>query len=278
MTSHHYLSIRWFDNHNGTVTDRKTGLTWMRPAIGQNWNGLELEGQATNLSWDDAMALKTDFAGFDDWRLPTRIEADTLILRGPAPRIYVDAFPDTETLYFWTATIAHQAPFRFMLDYTQSGCRPRLATRTNAVRLVRGELAHAHLLSPFIDNGDGTATDPITNLRWMRARIGQELDGAPVAGEKSLFSWTEAQKFVRGFSFAGIDGWRLPNADELESIGNTSQTLLENGTAVFSESRGGIWTCAEHNEASAYALSEVGNYIFTTDKELELELRLVRPN
>jgi hypothetical protein len=49
------------------------------------------------------------------------------------------------------------------------------------------------------DNGDGTATDSITELMWMIPYAGQNwIDNAPV-GEAVTLSWTEAtERFGRG--------------------------------------------------------------------------------
>ncbi len=59
------------DNGDGTVTDSKTGLTWMRCAMGQTWSGTTCTGWDGMYTWDQARTLNTTFAGHSDWRLPT---------------------------------------------------------------------------------------------------------------------------------------------------------------------------------------------------------------
>lgn len=59
------------DNGDGTVTDTRTGLMWMRCALGQTWDGTTCVGEAKGYTWEEAMALHHGFAGHDDWRLPS---------------------------------------------------------------------------------------------------------------------------------------------------------------------------------------------------------------
>lgn len=65
-------SARFVDNQNGTILDLSTKLTWGRE---DSW-----QTNTTWVTWDEAVQyvrdLKDDlFCGFDDWRLPTRVEA-----------------------------------------------------------------------------------------------------------------------------------------------------------------------------------------------------------
>ncbi|GIA08038.1 TPA: DUF1566 domain-containing protein [Vibrio cholerae] len=75
------INKRYFDNLDGTVTDKKTGLVWMRCTYGQKWNGENCTGNAKKLNWSEAnsTANKTQFAGKQDWRLPTKEELNSII-------------------------------------------------------------------------------------------------------------------------------------------------------------------------------------------------------
>ena len=59
-------------NNDGTVTDPNTGLTWMRCAMGQTWDGSTCTGTASTYTFDQANALSgtVTFAGQNDWRIP----------------------------------------------------------------------------------------------------------------------------------------------------------------------------------------------------------------
>ncbi len=64
---------------DGTVIDKRTGLQWMRCTFGQTWNGKTCEGRAKGISWKEAVKLTSDFAGYNDWRLPNIWELETLV-------------------------------------------------------------------------------------------------------------------------------------------------------------------------------------------------------
>lgn len=57
----------------------------------------------------------------------------------------------------------------------------------------------------FIDNFDGTVTDRLTGLEWMKN-----------AG--AVKPWPEAFDYVRGLTTGGHSDWRLPNVIELQSL------------------------------------------------------------
>lgn len=70
---------RYIIHNNGTVTDTQTGLMWMRCSMGQTWDGTTCTGEAREYDWNTAKGLTTNFAGYNDWRLPTIKELNTLI-------------------------------------------------------------------------------------------------------------------------------------------------------------------------------------------------------
>lgn len=72
---------RYRDNGNGTITDTKTNLIWMRCSLGQQWTGSTCAGVAMEMNWNDALktAISFSYAGHSDWRVPTVDELDTLV-------------------------------------------------------------------------------------------------------------------------------------------------------------------------------------------------------
>ncbi|MDR4651859.1 MAG: DUF1566 domain-containing protein [Nitrosomonas sp.] len=66
---------------DGTVTHHKTGLMWMRCALGQNWNGADCTGSAYPYNWQDALRAADgfSFAGRGDWRLPDVKELGSIV-------------------------------------------------------------------------------------------------------------------------------------------------------------------------------------------------------
>lgn len=67
----------------------------------------------------------------------------------------------------------------------------------------------------FIDNGDGTVTDQITNLMWVKNGWRSEF--------KDATTWWDAIKRTRRLKLAGHDDWRLPTIDEWLTILDPNQ-------------------------------------------------------
>ena len=59
----------FYDNQDGTITDNATGLMWMQ------------SGSEDTYNWEEALSYAEgmDFAGYDDWRLPTIKELQSII-------------------------------------------------------------------------------------------------------------------------------------------------------------------------------------------------------
>jgi hypothetical protein len=94
-------------NQDGTVTDRKTKLTWMRCTMGQTWNGNSCDGEATKYKWADAMSLSDthSFAGHKDWKVPEYEQLKTIMDDNcEKPAINITVFPGAPADWFWSST------------------------------------------------------------------------------------------------------------------------------------------------------------------------------
>lgn len=72
---------RFIDNGDGTLTDERTGLMWAGCLVGENWNNNECAGKAKVYSIAEAVESidhSFEFADYDDWRIPTRGELESL--------------------------------------------------------------------------------------------------------------------------------------------------------------------------------------------------------
>jgi len=95
----------YFDNLDGTVSDRVTNLMWQQhiPVTG----GPSEDG---NLVWAEATeyCATLSAAGYADWRLPSQIELVSLLdysnLGEGHPPINSTFFPDTPSEAFWSST------------------------------------------------------------------------------------------------------------------------------------------------------------------------------
>ena len=111
---------KFVDNKNGTITHKSTGLTWQKCSVRQTWTGDTCSGKATTMTWNDAMKLSNSFAGYNDWRLPTKEELMTLVfcsdgeydldyscknmLNVTNPTIFTTYFPNTQSGWYWSSS------------------------------------------------------------------------------------------------------------------------------------------------------------------------------
>lgn len=86
---------RFTDNQDGTITDHKTGLMWMKNTAEKGMN------------WKKAVEYceKINIAGYFDWRLPTVDELRSLFeFNNKKGCINKKYFPDTKSFQYWSCT------------------------------------------------------------------------------------------------------------------------------------------------------------------------------
>ncbi|ADH85093.1 protein of unknown function DUF1566 [Desulfurivibrio alkaliphilus AHT 2] len=128
---------------DGTVRHNITGLQWLRCSLGQTWDGQECTGQATALTWQEALqaAAAFEFAGHNDWRLPNKNELEALVAtQRSLPAIRQEAFPGTPAQYFWTsspyAVLGHAA---WSVDFGSGTVNASIKSGKLPLRLVRDD-------------------------------------------------------------------------------------------------------------------------------------------
>jgi hypothetical protein len=144
----------FIDIKNGTVTFKTSGLTWQQCAVGQNWTGTTCNGNAKKMNWGEAMKLTSNFAGYNDWHLPTKEELMTLVECSDdqynqdgscknytltnKPTINKMAFPNTTSSVFWASSSFVNLSYYAWGVYFSSG-HPYYYIKFNKgnVRLVR---------------------------------------------------------------------------------------------------------------------------------------------
>lgn len=130
----------YVDHSDGTVTDIKTHLMWKQCAQGQDGPGCS--GQALIFPWDVAMIVHHNvnlyggFAGYEDWRLPTKQELETLVFPGRCPAICLDAFPNAPGTDFWSSS-QYGGNAAWVVNFNDGRANGSLRTLSYAVRLVR---------------------------------------------------------------------------------------------------------------------------------------------
>jgi len=255
-----------FDVLGETVLDQLTGLIWTKDANPNSYPVTWME------ALENIRGMNHDhYLGCNDWRLPNRRELRSLMsyqARNPA---LPDDHPFENVFlgWYWTSTSAAINPAyawyihmegarmffgrkdQYYLFWPVRGKGNDLLRRTGQEHCYnsRGEIiacaesgqdGEYRLGSPWpvprFEAEKLTVVDRLTNLRWTRHA--DNSDG-PV-------SWQQALTVIHGLNksrFVGVDQWRLPNINELESLVDcsASQPALPAGHP-FTSLREGYWS------------------------------------
>jgi len=246
---------RFTDNQDGSVTDNVTGLVWLKnvgcfaPAV---WASALADA---NQLASGACGL-TDDSKAGAWRLPNLIELESLIDASQSnPALPAsNPFTNVANILYWTSTgyfggqlgsptawVLRISDGRYINDTVQNIKTVSL----NGVWAVRGsstgagKLQATGLFQPplqagddgslemgvpltfprFIDHGDGTITDTMTGLVWLKQANCIQSDWATaVATVRTLAS---GQCGLSDGSAAGA--WRMPNRNEMQSLADRNQ-------------------------------------------------------
>ena len=191
------------DNGNGTITDNITGLMWQKTDSGE-------------MTWDNAVAtaLTLNLGGSVDWRLPTPMEAFSILNhdRNPAldPTYFINN-PSGTPQYFWTNDFYANDTTRVWATNAGGGIGPHSKSQTISAggtsrfhaRFVRG--AKATLSHNYYNNLDTTISDIDAGLMWTQA-------------PSSSMNWNAALNYAEGLTTAGYTDWRIPTVKELQSL------------------------------------------------------------
>jgi hypothetical protein len=112
--------LRYYDNGDGTVTDKVTGLMWTK------------EADHGRMPWDKAVKYceKLRLAGYKDWRLPQvrpgHPELDTLFRKEGRPSFEWEGtegtpFTGVQDYYYWSATVFDYSTGYAELIYMENG-------------------------------------------------------------------------------------------------------------------------------------------------------------
>ena len=236
--SYQGLQPSYTDNNNGTVTDRNTGLTWMKSVTSQE------------MTWEQAVAYADSavIGGYDDWRLPSIKELYSLIqFTGNTAQTASASTPYINTQYFtfaygdtssgermidaqewsstrYVSTTMNGDPTAFGVNFADGRIKGYPisiggSTQTMDVRLVRGNTDYGK--NAYVNNGDGTITDTATGLMWLQNDSG------------TAMTWQQALAYAEASTVDGYSDWRLPNAKELQSIVDYTRSPDTTGTAAI---------------------------------------------
>jgi len=247
--------VRFNDNQDGTVTDKLTGLVWLKNQscfAPTTWSAAITE---VNQLASGSCGL-TDGSESGDWRMPNLNELESLIdVSAADPALPVGhPFLNVATDVFWTSTsyfggeggspkawTIRLSDGRYMND-SSSNVK---ATAQNEVWAVKGTSTGSAALQStgmyvmympgddgnyqtgvpltfprFVDNGNGTVTDTMTGLIWLKQA--NCIAGTWANALTTVSTLADGQCGLSDGSAAG--SWRMPNRNELQSLSDRMET------------------------------------------------------
>ena len=139
--------VQLINNHDGTVSDRTTGLMWKKCVEGMYGTNCE-NGTESRVNWQKALETVSTvndkgFAGYTDWRLPNIKELVSITERQCYdPALNLHFFPNGPSRAVWSSTPeAQHDDFAGLIDF-KAGTQRFLNRQSGnyLVRLVRGGL------------------------------------------------------------------------------------------------------------------------------------------
>ena len=248
-------AARFTDNQNGTVTDNLTGLIWLKDAgcLGNaTWASAIA---AVNQLASGACGL-SDSSKAGQWRMPNLNELESLVdVSQSEPALTAgNPFENVSNGIYWSSTSywggqtgSPDAWSIRMSDgrYINDNVDNVKTTSTDAVWAVRGSGGGAIKLQStgtyvsyvsgddgslqtgvpptfprWIDNGNGTITDTVTGLVWLKQAdclSGQWADALAAVNQLADGQCGLSDKSVAG-------AWRMPNRHEMQSLSDRMET------------------------------------------------------
>jgi Protein of unknown function (DUF1566) len=225
-----------------TATDRVTGLHWQR-------------AHTAKLDWQTALETCANLTlqGYDDWRLPSRIEIVSMVDYTRQPTVDGQAFENTALDYFWSSsTVSYDTSLAYSVYFgaglTAYGMKGGASAH---VRCVRGGTSG---VVPRYTIGTDEVVDRNTGLVWQRQASTEGL------------SFATANLLCNESKLNGKMNWRLPSTKELQTIVEERFAKPMIDPAVFPNTPNGrYWT----SSAAGGAGSTNGVYLEMGDGTTE---------
>ena len=198
-----------FSVKNGIVVDSVTTLMWQQADGGEM-----LSDNAKN--YCDTFTL----GAYTDWRLPHPDEAFTILnLQTPNPALDSKYFTKTGAEYWWTSAVQVNDAKKVWVTNAGGGIGNHLKTETISAggtkkihaRCVRENQNNITITARFLDNGDGTVLDQLTDLTWEKSI------------NATAVTWEDAILYCEGLNLGGNSDWRLPNIKEIRSLSDENK-------------------------------------------------------
>lgn len=126
---------------DGTVTDKTSGLMWMRCRLGESWNGSQCIDEALVYDWNEALSASQSVtvAEHSDWYLPNVKELFSIVALSCAfPAVNETVFPNTGIAAFWSSSHnSNDSNQAWTVEFYRGEPVRYEKNRQNFVRLVR---------------------------------------------------------------------------------------------------------------------------------------------
>jgi hypothetical protein len=224
------------ENQEEVIIDHTTGLSWQRlpDGVQRTWSEA--------IDYADALEL----AGFNDWRLPSKQELQSILSYGSIPTPLLPPALDSKP-----GRLEYSHPGAWTLTTRVFPSLTAKAMRLNDNRgiisdkydkkyvyAVRGPIL---VFGTFKDNGNGTVTDSMTGLMWQ-------------ADEALPANWEHALAYCEKLDLGGFKDWRLPTIKELSTLVDESNVNPSIDTAFFpATSSAPYWTSTTFNGHPGFA-------------------------
>lgn len=245
---------RFNDNGNGTVNDNLTGLIWSKdanPLVGPNECNYDVGFNSLVDAVNHIACLNANsYLGYSDWSLPSGGELNSLVDSSRSnPVLPVGhLFNDVSQGYYWSISgnrnLGMNSGGLSTLGFHVWGASV-WPVRRGELPNVLAPLPGAVLPSPrYIDNGDGSVTDNLTGLTWLK----NANCFGPMTWNNALAKANTLLSGICNLTDGSEAGdWHMPNRNEIWS--HPDSALFSNYMSDYYWSS----TTVNYNPVSAFA-------------------------
>ena len=241
-----------YEDVGDVIHDNITCLDWQKSPPGDSYTN------ASAISYCESLSL----GGYDDWRLPTRVEMTSIVdwtRSSSIDPVFDAAGGFHKTGSNWILTITQTGAgagtdYAWAFNMSDGIVSNAYSAGTAAtLRCVRGNGTGEGFNDPAVAPpdqytilSDDEALDNYTRLIWQR-------DGDATG----LVSWNEAVSYCEGLSLGGSSDWRLPSVRELATLVDEAEVAPSINEEVFPNTHYGArsnnWYWAGHQARSSSA-------------------------
>lgn len=260
---------RFIINSDGTVYDSLTTLTWLKSG--------DCFG---DLPWPAAVKMITEFnqgktlcqgakSDYNDWFLPELNQLASLIdaqAKEPIDQLKLEGFTDLQSTLYWSATAYQGSLNAWAVDFSNGAIDLRNKLDRHMLLLARKapsktdvpDKDNTQAKSPatedpkqqaqtgprFRDNGDGTITDTMTGLMWLKdASCLPRLDWHGALTTMKVLASGQIISSSCLASAKKYPDWSIPNVIELRSLIDykVDYPALPAGHLFTNIAQGGYW-------------------------------------